>query len=692
MSHIKIIKRKARGFFKKEDIVTIKDTVVSVHKIITDASILLRAFYLRWFQSSYPLDNGQDALELEHYHVSMACNIVQGVTSPPVRGTGPEQNAKIAVYEEMMDEYNKLYGRLSIKSDIATNLSLSHILTYSIENLLTAYTNNIQSHFPKYTKRYIRCDMLSKGADKTEAKKIAAFFTNAYLYDSSFDIEPGFLESYGLDLASYSFLFPPNISKKSRAWDLKVHPWVYLPKMVWINQTLETDFSNIAAKERKLYNPLPFHSSFVPLHIRLDTSGLSQLLMTKTKIEDFKKLYLTQHNVSPNMKSKGDMLRSFEKLFGRQATSNKESGLYATELWSFLTNLKTCRHWKELQGVIRKNDPKKTCWVFDNSIVTDGVSVSFQVIDDKMFGRKAFSERNKVDDNSKDHESVTCDEVKNCKVLGCDPGKKDIVAITDGFKTICYTKGQRDTDTHKKTRLNDCLKRRRTQGLEEYETQVMNRYQKRSCHPETFRRYACSRKRIEPKITNCYQHPMFREFKFLVYSKTKSSEDRFKHKIFETFKDSQTEVDYGKCSSDVMKANASKEVSKCQDFLIGWGDWGKKPNALKCGGPTPGIGIRRRFESLFKTTTVPEHYSSQECPCCKGRCLKKARIGGEISNPITKHHLLRCTNENCQSRWWNRNVAGAFNILSRLLDGKTLSGNETTGSGLRRRRPLKPRT
>jgi hypothetical protein len=333
--------------------------------------------------------------------------------------------------------------------------------------------------------------------------------------------------------------------------------------------------------------------------------------------------------------------------------------------------------------------------MFDNSIVTDGVSVSFQVIDDKMFGRKALSERKKVDGDIKNpdefKEIVTNGELNNSKVLGCDPGKRDILAMTDGFKTLCYTKGQRDTDTHKKTRLNVCLKRRRKHGLEEYETQVMNRYQKRSCHPEAFRRYACSRKRIDTKFTDCYQHPVFREFKFLVYSKTKSSEDRFKHKVFETFKDSQTKLDYGKCSSDVMKANASKEVTKCQDFLIGWGDWGKNPNALRCGCPTPGVGIRRRFESLFKTTTIPEHYSSQECPCCKGRCLKKARIGGE-SNPISKHHLLRCTNENCQSRWWNRNVVGAFNILSRLLDGKTLSGNETTGNGLRRRRPPKPRT
>ena len=694
MSHIKIIKRKARGFFKQEDLATIKDAVVSAHKIITNASILLRAYYLRWFQAHYPLENEQDVLEFEHHHVSMACNIVQGVTSPPVRGTGSDQNAKIAIYEEMLDEYDQLYGRLSVNPDMPTGLSLSYILSYSIENLLTAYTNNIQCHFPKYTKRYICCDMLSKGADKTEAKKVAAFFTNFYLYDLTFDIEQGFLESYGLDLASYSFLFPPKISTKTRAWDLKVHPWVYLPKMVWINQTLETDFSNIAAKERRLLNPLPYHSSFVPMHIRLDTSGLSQLLMTKAKIDEFKTFYFAQHEVSLKMKAKRDMLCSFEKLFGRPPNSKREAGLYATEMWSFLTNLKTCRHWKELQGVVRKNDPKKTRWMFDNSVMTDGVSVSFQVIDDNMFGRKMFSER-RSDESVKDSlefkDTVTNDELKNAKVLGCDPGKRDIVAITDGFKTLCYTKGQRDTDTHKRIRLNNCLKRRRAYGLEEYETQVMNRYQKRSCHPEVFRRYACSRPRMDNKFSNCYQHQVFREFRFLVYSKTKSSEDKFMHKLFEAFKKPQTKMDDGKCSSDVTKANASKEVLRCQDFLIGWGNWGKNPNTLKCSiGPTPGVGIRRRFESLFKTTTVPEHYSSQECPCCQGRCLKKARIGE--SNPITRHHLLRCTNENCKSRWWNRNVAGAFNILSRLLDGKTLAGNETTGSGVRRRRPPKPRT
>ena len=340
---------------------------------------------------------------------------------------------------------------------------------------------------------------------------------------------------------------------------------------------------------------------------------------------------------------------------------------------------------------MKKNDPQKVRWVFDNSVVTDGVSISFQVIDDTKFGRKMLTGRKKVGERAKDSvdksefkETVTQEELDKQKVLGCDPGKKDIVAVTDGFKTLCYTKGQRDMDTCKKQRLKVALKRRRNQGLEEYETQVMNRFQKRSCHPEVFQRYACNRKRVEDRFERCYGAASFRECRFLVYNKTKSSEQRFMHKLFETFKKPIAETEPPRSTSHVMRTNASKGVTRCQDILIGWGNWGKNPNALKCSiGPTPGVGIRRRFESLFKTATVPEDYSSQECPCCKGRSLKKVKIGE--SNPITRHHLLRCTNENCHSRWWNRNVAGSFNILSRLLDGTILSGNETTRSGLRRR-------
>lgn len=690
MSSFRIVKRKARGFFKPQDVPTIKDAVQEVHQILTNASILVRAFYLQWFQHNHPLEKDQQPLEVDKTMLSMACNIVQGDTSPAVRGNGEGRIQKMELFTQMFNAYQSLYDRCPELPKVISKLSLSHVLAYSIETLLTAYNNNITLHFSKYPKRFIICDLLSKGVDLITARKAAFALTNNHLHDLALELPQGIIDIY-------EHLFPHKMTKKNlpRSWDLQVHPWHYLYKMVQINQSLETDFPMVHPMYRKLLNPLPFHSSFVPMHIRLDTSGLSQLLMDKSRIKDFKNLYEAEHpGTRLSMETKADMLSSFEKLFGRPAASAKESGHYATDLWAFLTQLKTCKHWVELQGTVRKNDPNKVKWVFDNAVVTDGVSISFQVIDSSCFGRKTLAGRKKVGKRIKDvDKEPTFDnyidprELKNYKVLGCDPGKHDILAITDGHTTLCYTKGQRNQDIFRSARVKETLKRKRSTGLEVYETQVLNKYPKRSCHPEVFKRYAFLRKQQEDAFSRTYNHHMFREFKFTTFSKTKSSEHRFVNRVFKTF--SQPRVESLTCMTHAMKENACMGTLCYKEILIGWGNWGKNPNALKGTAPTPGVGIRKRVGKFFRTVTVNEFLTSQTCPCCCGeRCLKKARIHGSEE----KHHLLRCTNDDCKSRWWNRNVVGSFNILKRLLESQKLPSNETTGVRPKRRQPLKSRT
>ena len=107
-----------------------------------------------------------------------------------------------------------------------------------------------------------------------------------------------------------------------------------------------------------------------------------------------------------------------------------------------------------------------------------------------------------------------------------------------------------------------------------------------------------------------------------------------------------------------------------------YGNWGKTPN-LKGSNPTPGIGLRRKIECLLSRTgknnssvTQHEEFTSKTCPCCRHRNLEKAELfENKTSLAETfcneKHHLLRCTNVDCNSRWWNRDVAGSFNILYR---------------------------
>lgn len=684
---IRIVKRKARGFFKPDDIKTIKETVHDVHKILTNASVLVRAYYLKWFQQNHPLQDGQQPLELDHHTLLVACNIVQGATSPSVRGTG-DKSEKVAIFNGMLDTYKDLYNRLPTCPNITTEHSLSHILAYSLENLLTAYENNITTHFPKYPKRFILCDLLSKNVDLATAKKVAWMVTNHFLYDLPCEAVP----NINVPLETYGFLFPAKMTVKGfpRTWDLRVHPFAYLYKMVMINQALETDFPTVDCQHRKLLNPLPFHSSFVPMHVRLDTSGISQLLMTRQRISEFKQLYEVEHpGETLNMNNKSDMLASFEKLLGRPPSTKEEAGTYATDMWAFLTNLRTCKHWEELNGYVRKNDPKKVEWVFDNAVVTDGVSVSFQVIDRNAFGRKIMSGKKKGEKSKypepEVEDVVTVQDLSNYKVLGCDPGKRDILAVTDGHTTLRYTRGQRDQDTFKAARTKETLRRKRAAGLEAYETQVLNRFPKRSCHLEVFKRYVFLRKKKEATFLEAYGHPVFRQFKFTNYCKAKSSEHRFVNRVTKEFsKPSSSPAK--QCMTEQMATNASKGASTVNGLLIGWGNWGKAPNALKGSAPTPGISIRRRFESFFKTTTVNEYMTSQTCPCCLGEgCLRKSKIG-----TVHRHHLLRCTNDSCQSRWWNRNVVGSFNILRKLLE--QLPGNETAGVGQghgRRSRPTR---
>lgn len=663
MSSTKIVKRKAKGFFKETDLLVIKEAVQTCHDIMTNASILVRSYYLKLFQENHPIDDDTKILELTKEHLSIASSIIQGATTLSTRKTSSEdkRNSKNLIFNDMLHTFKDMHSRLPGNHIINSNFSLSHILQYSMDGLLTCYHKNINMHFKRYPKRYITCDLISKNYEKKEAKRIAWNIVRFHFYDHQIEDET----STSL-IQNYEFLFPKKQTvDKPRCWDICKHPWMYLYKMVMINQSLENDFMNVDETHRKLFNPLPFYSSFVPMHIRFDTSGIAQLLMTKERIKEFKDLYELENTVSLNMSTKKDMLSSFKKLFGREPKSKEEEGLYATSLWAFITNLKTCKHWKEINKVY-----KNVSWVFDNAVITDGVSVSIQIANDETFGRKVFGTKRKVVEvvNVVDEEYFKV--TKKHKILGCDPGKRDILAITDGFKTIRYTKGQRDQDTFLKVRQNVTLSKKRNCNLETYETQVMNRYSKRSCNPLTFHRYVCIRKKKEVELSNLYGNPVFREFKFTCHVKTKSSEDRFKDKVIKTFSSTNMNTE-GCCIDPCMLSNAIKGVSTSKDIVIGWGNWGKTPNVVKGVGPTPGIGIRKRFSSIFRTVTVNENMTSKTCPCCENMTLK-------IHN---KHHLLRCTNEDCKSRWWNRNVVGSFNILKRYL--KSLyPETETSGNGL----------
>jgi hypothetical protein len=684
-----IIKRKARGFFLSDDLETIKKAIKDVNHIISEASILVRAYYCKKFEEAIQKANYDDLspLEIDDDIIRFATLIIQGKTSHGLRGTNKDNDILKATFSEMLGLFNDLYGEEKTyvnrkeqkknsnavegqeaevkEEEKEKKLSLSHILGYSRANLLTAYTTNIQEHFEKYPKRYIRCDLLQKGIQKSDAVKLAGKIN--HLYMSCKDASEVDIPEY-IDIEEYEELYPKYQGSKSRYYDLEARPWHYLFKMVSINRALEYGFPDVDAKKRKLLNPLPFHSSFVPKHIRLDTSGLAQLLMTNDRIAEFKKGYDSEFGTNLALIDKVSMLSSFSKIFGREPNRPSEAAEYATELWNYLTNLKTCRQYNQIYTNIKGVD-----FVFDNAVVTDGVSISFQITEKVTFHRKKFGEHKKKKtkkqtseeekDAKKEHTLSIPEEDKE---LGTDPGKGELASTTDGFRNVSYTSKERRHDLYQHIFTKQTLKQRTKSGVATIESQEMSLTRRNSCVYDHFKAYCMIRNNNRIEFEKLYFKPYFREQKFTKYSRQKYSEQKYVNKLYNTFKDPvpQDLIDKKHCATPEMIQNALKSIQSVKQIWIGWGNWGKNPNALVGSAPTPGIGLRRRIEKkIGGIDVIDERGTSQECPCCHNKTLAKWTI-----NNITRHHLLRCTNDECKSRIWQRNVVGSFNIFQRFLE------------------------
>jgi transcription elongation factor Elf1 len=631
MSQLRVVKRKVTGFFKKDDIPKIRQTILVLHKVMVRSSMLVRALYLSKLSKT-------EVLKIDEELFRTACNVVCG-DKLSKRVKDP---VKIDNYIQLKNVYIDIYGDTKYVNN--HDLSFSQIRNYSVRNLMTAYENNITMRFLKYPKRYIICDLLSKGVSSQIARNTAWRVTEYFYNDKQINVSED-------EKTSYAFLFPTNNSNpKPRCYDIEANPWNYLEKMVRINQMLQTDFLNVEEKYRKLLNPLPFHSSNIPLHIRLDTPAISQLLITDVK--DFVKFCnITFPRDVINIKNKEGLSASFNKVFNREPKDENEDKKYKNTFWDYLTNVTSCKQLKDFT---------KTEWSFDNSILTDGVSISLQIC----------RQTNQEVKNTNHEVTIT----NKTKLLSCDPGKHDIVFLTDGIKTLRYTRGERARETYQTSRTKNTLKQRKKEGIEEFETEVLSSVCKKSCNYETFKEYMQLREAKIEDTTKCYEKPLFRQFKYLFYVKKKSSEDKFANKIFETFADSNFEEK--KNTLPVMKTFARRQVTLRKDFLIGWGDWGKNPNALKGIESTSGIGFRRSMERYYKTTTIKEYHTSKTCPCCGEVSLENPTIG---KKQLSKHHLLRCKNEECYSRWWNRNVVGSYNIYyNMLIELKMIDVNENS--------------
>jgi hypothetical protein len=203
-------------------------------------------------------------------------------------------------------------------------------------------------------------------------------------------------------------------------------------------------------------------------------------------------------------------------------------------------------------------------------------------------------------------------------------------------------------------------------SVADYETKYMSETSKKSCSYNKFVEYWKRRSILVHQNTQLYVKAWFRQTKFTVYCRAKGSVDRFCNKIKSTFvsnKNKNQKISKWLTRDNTGRLEIIKENASQSKLVIGYGNWGRNPNMVHQT-PTPGIGIRRIIHKVIPTVTINEHNTSNTCPCCQTvQSMEKPFVGNK---KIQKHHLLRCKNETCHCRLWNRNIVGGLNILFRF--------------------------
>lgn len=632
------VKLKGTNLFSKERWGILRKAVSKVNLVTMKASMLAKAYYL----------SQEEAIPMDKHFYDLCIKVV---TNDGLAQRG-EMTAEKRTRKELYDSIVALFRRDFGAYVDLEGLSLSQVLGYASQDLETAALNNVQFHYPKYVNLYLYSHLPGF------AKSIVAKARDHLLYDSEC---PGALADW---IAARRGEIVPT-REKDFGIDVIDRPWVYLRHMVSIIRTVEERFPG-----RKLLSPIVLRRSYVPKNVRLDTNGIVQLLMNKDDIKEFVDLYSLENEEKPNLKGKASLGSSFEKVFSRKPADEREDFLYQQSFWKFLCRFDHPIYKKAIYGGL----------VFGNSITTDGCSVSLLLVSKEAKKKKKLRRVKK----KKNTDAFETEADEEALFLGCDPGKRDLICVTDGSNSFRYTKGQRDSDCQREKYERRSIEFRsklmlkgkfqskkeivpgyhatiENPSLLQYESEVMSKASSKSCVYENFATYVRSKVFAEDEVSKLYDTPRFRNDKFSKYVLTKSSEDKMLNRL-KKFVDGRRGLRIKEPFDEIVSRNFEK--TDYDSVNVFYGNWGRSPN-LKNQAPTPGIGLRRKIDSVFKTITVSEHYTSKTCPRCKERVLENAKLEGPTRKVACKHSLLSCTN--CGS-WWNRNVVGAYNILLRGLN------------------------
>uniref|UniRef100_A0A6C0JNP6 Cas12f1-like TNB domain-containing protein n=1 Tax=viral metagenome TaxID=1070528 RepID=A0A6C0JNP6_9ZZZZ len=597
------IKISLKSVLKHPDINTPKITnaVIKCNKIVIQVLMFMKLFLLDHYDKHNKLPTIND--EFINSCMKILCN---------EKASGRPPKKEIKELKDTLTTFYKSDFQPLIQNEDLDYTHMNTILDYLTIDILTMYENNIKFHYVEYVERYVNVVwkkkfIVSKIRKLNITQKAKEQRINN-LCNQLRKIKTDLLNIENVNYKSYSMyhkwinqqkqIITPNkqsYKKNNIVYDLMCSPFEYFSCMIFMMKQIEKE-------EQTIYNVFPMRSEVIPKHIRLDTTTLVHLLMTKK-----------QGNKSDFL-TKGNLKRKEDKI------------------WEFFFRTE------------RKMFHKKY-YEFHHMIETDGVSCSLLLLRKDLIGKKLPMMKKGLSTETYIDEVNDYSQIQNKKIVAIDPGKCDLIYCLDDYNKEAnkfrYSQDQRRKETKKKkySKIQLELKKEKIHGktIIEWETEL-SKLNRKSLNISKFKEYIQKKSEINGMLFSFYEKYIFRKLRLQSYRNTKRSEQKMINQFKKIF-------------------GNEKEVVVC------FGDYEQKQH-MKFKEATKGKGMRTLFRKAgFQTYLVDEFRTSCMCSNCEIGICKKTMVR---KNPkpyrngnIIVHGLICCKN-GCG--YWNRDVNGATNI------------------------------
>jgi len=595
------IKLSLKSVLKHPDINTPKITnaVIQCNKIVINVLLFMKLYLLDYYKT-------QKVLPIIDKVFINSCMKILCNEKP--QGRPPKKEIK-ELKDTLTAFYTKEFQPL-IQNEPLEYTHMNTILDYLTIDILTMYENNIKLHFVEYVERYvnvvwkkkflvskIRKMNICKKEKDTRINKLCNQLRK--IKNDLLNIETTAYKSH----PSYhkwiteqkQNILPIKTFKKNVYYDLQCSPMDYFPCMIKMMKQVEEEAQTIC-------NVFPMRNEIIPKHIRLDTTTLVHLLMTKS--QGNKSAYLTEGNLKRN----------------------------EDKIWKFFFRTeRKCFHKKHYE--------------FHHMIETDGISCSLLLLRNDLIGKRLPTMKKGINNEEYIDEVKDYTFLQNKKIVAIDPGKCDLIYCVDAdnkeANTFRYSQDQRRKETKKKkyAKIHLELKQEKIHGktIIEWETEL-SKMNKKTLDITKFKAYIQKKSEINGRLFAFYEKYIFRKLRLQSYRNIKTSEQRMLNNFKRIF-------------------GNEKEVVVC------FGDYEQKQQ-MKYKEATKGKGMRTLFRKAgFQTYLVDEFRTSCKCSKCEGgSCIKNMVMKNPRpyrSGNVIVHGLICCKN-GCG--YWNRDVNGATNI------------------------------